>query len=100
MPAESGIGCGKLPDRFGREAHQRIVAHPMIAALEFEDLVALREGAGGAHRVEVGLRPGADKAHLLGARHGIDNGLRQLDPVPVVGEECRALRDQPPGQRR
>src|ERR1700737_2860226 len=89
IPAESGIGCGKLPLR--RQAHQRIVAHAVKAALEFEDLVALAKRPSGAHRIEVRLGAGGDEAHLLGAGHGLDDGLGELDPPAVVGEEGRAL---------
>ncbi len=65
----------------------------MIAALEFEDLVAPGEGARGAHRVEIGLAARRDEAHLLGARHRIDDRLGQFDAEPVVGEEGRAAGD-------
>src|SRR5262249_30256063 len=63
------------------------------AALEFEDLVALGIGAGGAHRVEVGLGAGRDKAHLLSARHRGDDRLGKFDTPAVVGEEGGALGD-------
>src|SRR5208282_5277467 len=59
----------------GGKAHQRIVAHAVIAALEFEDLVALAEGTGGAHRIKVRLGAGGDETHLLCARHRVDDGL-------------------------
>jgi hypothetical protein len=55
MPAESGVGRGKVARPLGRQRHQRIVAHAVIAALELQDLVALAEGADGAHGVEIGL---------------------------------------------
>ena len=76
-----------------REALEARVAHPVVAALELEDLVAAPEGAGEAHRVGVRLGPRADEAHLLGARHRVGDRLRELDGVPVVGEEGRAELD-------
>ena len=100
LVAQAARDAGRIGDRLrkiarppGREAHQRVVAHAVIAALEFEDLVAFPERSSGAHRVEVRLGPGADKAHLLGAGHGGHDGLGQLDPEPVVGKEGRARRD-------
>ena len=65
----------------------------MIAALEFEDLVALAEGTGGAHRIEICLGAGGYETHLLGARHCFDDGLGELDPPPVVSKEGGALGD-------
>ena len=64
----------------------------MIAALELQDLVALAEGAGGPHGVEIGLGAGADEAHLLGAGHGVADRLGERDAVAVVAEEGRAER--------
>ena len=65
----------------------------MVAALEFEDLVPLAEGAGGAHRVEIGLRAGRYETHLLGARHGGDDLAGELDPPAVIGKERRSQGD-------
>ena len=65
----------------------------MIAALEFEDLVAPGVRARRPHRVEVGFRPAGDEAHLLCAGHRLDDRLGQLDALPVVGEEGGALLD-------
>ena len=64
----------------------------MIAALELQDLVALAEGARGAHGVEIGLGAGADEAHLVGAGYGVADRLGERDTVAVVAEEGRAER--------
>ena len=92
MPAESGDGPRKVAGPLGRERHQRVVAHAVIAALELQDLVALAEGARGAHGVEIGLGAGADEAHLVGAGHGVADRLGERDAVAVVAEEGRAER--------
>ena len=83
----------EIPGAFRCQRHQRIVAHAVIAALEFQDLVAPRKGACGAHRVEIGFGAGRHKAHLFGAGHRLDDRLGQFDPQPVVGEKRRALGD-------
>jgi len=41
--------------------------------------------------VEIRLRGGGRKAELLGARHGGDDRLGELDPPAIVGEEGGAL---------
>ena len=43
---------GKVAGPLGRQAHQPVVAHAVIAALELEDLVAARVGARQPHGVE------------------------------------------------
>jgi hypothetical protein len=50
-----------------------------------------RYARGGAHRVEIPLRGGGREAELLGARHGGDDRLGELDPPAIVGEEGGAL---------
>ena len=64
----------------------------MIAALEFQDLVALLVGARQPHGVGVRFGAGAHETHLLGARHRIDDLGRKLDAIGIVGEERGALR--------
>ena len=76
-----------------REAHEAVVAHAVIAALEFQDLVALHVGAGDAHRVKVGLGARRHESHLLGARHRRDDLLGEPDAMRIVDEERRAERD-------
>jgi hypothetical protein len=87
MPGESGTACGEIAGAFRRQAHQAVVAHAVIAALELEDLVAAAERAGDAHGIGVRLGAAADEAHLLRAGHRIDDRRGQPDAVLVVGEE-------------
>ena len=82
---------GEVAGPLGRQAHEPVVAHAVVAALEFEDLVAPGVGAREPHGVGVGLRAGADEAHLLGARHRVDDLGGEADAVGVVGEERGAL---------
>src|SRR6187200_1073075 len=56
---------GKVAGPLGRQAHETVVAHAVITALELEYLVAARMGARQPHGVGVSLRAGADEAHLL-----------------------------------
>ena len=76
-----------------RETHEAVVAHTVIAALEFENLVALLVGAREPHGVEIGFRAGADEAYLLGTRHRVHDFRREPDPVLVIGEKGGALRE-------
>jgi hypothetical protein len=69
-------------------------------ALELQDAVAPAEGAGKAHRIEIGLRAAADEAHLLGAGHGLHDGGGEPDAQRVVREEGRALRQLRRDRRR
>ena len=71
----------------GREAHQRIVVHAVIAALELEDLRAPARGAHRPHRVEGGFRAAAREAHLLRARHRLADRLGEQDSGGAVREE-------------
>ena len=84
----------RLRERRGsrrREAHQRVVVHPVKAALELDDLVAFGEGSGDLEGVVGRLGARADEADLLRARDGLDDALRQFDGVGVLREERRAL---------
>ena len=71
---------------FRCQAHQAVVAHAVIAALELQDLVAAAERAGDAHGVGVGLGAAADEAHLLGAGHRIDDGGGQRMPCSLLAK--------------
>src|SRR5688572_14322928 len=74
----------------GRERHQGVIAHAMIAALELEDLVALAKGTDGPHGVEIGFRARTDETHLIRTGDDLADHLGELDPVAIVGEEGRA----------
>ena len=63
----------------------------VVAALELQYLLALAECAADLERVVGGLGAAADEAHLLGARHGLDDALGEFDGVGVLGEERGAL---------
>jgi hypothetical protein len=63
----------------------------VIAAFELQDLRLAGIGAGQADGVHVRLASRRDKAHLLAARHGIDDGLGQFDAFCIVGEKRHAL---------
>src|SRR3712207_7563816 len=69
------------------QAHQPVVAHPVIAALELHYLVAPAEGAREPHGVGVGLRAAGAEPHLLRAGHRAHDLGCELDAVLVVGEE-------------
>src|SRR6185369_14125396 len=56
-----------------------------------QDLVALGVGACEPHGVEVGFRPRAHEAHLLGAGHRVHDLGGEADTPGVVGEERSAL---------
>ena len=71
----------------GRQTHQRIVVHAVIAALELQDFRPSAECAHRPHRVERRLRAAAREAHLLGAWHRFANRFGQQDSGAAVGEE-------------
>ena len=71
-------------------AHHRVVVHPVIRALELEDLVALAVDARQTHREEGGLAAAAVEAHHFGARDVLDDLLAELHGVLVDDEVRRA----------
>ena len=74
-------------------AHQRVIVHAVVAALELQYLVALAIGAGGAERVECRFRAAAGEAHLVGAGDRVHKLLGKQYSLVVVGEEGRAFRN-------
>ena len=77
----------EIADALGREAHEPVVAHAVVAALKFQDLIAVAKSAGQPHGVEVRLRAGAHEPHLFGARHRFHDFGGQTYPIFVVGKE-------------
>ena len=76
-----------------RQAHLGFGGHAVIAAFEFEDLVATGIGAGQADGIHVCLATGGDIAHLFGAGDGATDFLGQFHAGGVVGKESHALVD-------
>ena len=84
---------GEVGEPPRRQAHEAIVAHAVIAALELQDLVTLHVGARDAHRVEIGFRARRNEPHLLRAGYRRDDLLGELDAVRIVDEERGAVRE-------
>src|SRR6266542_1632572 len=61
----------------GANAHEGIVVSAVEAALEFQDLVSLAEGARQPQREERRLTPRRAEAHLLGTGHRLAEQLRE-----------------------
>ncbi len=105
-------GCRRCPARgsgYGRLGrHPPVPDHGVVveavpAALELQDLLAAREGPGHAAGEHRGLGPGGDEAHLLRARDGVDDRLRQADRrlgEPVEGRPSHDLLLDRPDHRR
>ena len=65
----------------------------MVAAFEFQDLVAAAIGAGGAERVEGCLSAAAAEANHIAAGDGANKLFGEQDSLVVVGEEGCAFLD-------
>ena len=65
--------------------------HAVVSALELQNLVALTVGAGSAKGVEGCLGAAAGETNLVRAGDGVNNLLRKLNGLIVVGEEGRAF---------
>ena len=88
-----GLGAVAAPP--GREAHQGVVVHAVVAALELQDLRAPAERAHRPHREERGLGAAAREADLVRARDRLANRLGQQDAGLAVGEEGGAVLELP-----
>ena len=86
-----GHGLREIHPAQGGQRHLCLGAHPVIAALEFHDLVAPGEGAGEAHGIHVSLAARGDIAQLLRTGHGAADLFGQFDAGGVVGEEGHAF---------
>ena len=80
----------QVDEAFGCQAHQGVVAHAVVAALEFQDQFALAVGACQAHGVHIGFGAGRNEAYLLRRRQGRDDILGECDAAAVIGEKSRA----------
>ena len=89
--AAVGLGQRELQRGAGRNAHQRIVAAAVVAALELQHLFLAGVGAGDAHGLEAGVGAAGGETHLVGAGDGLDQRLGQHNGLVVVGEEGAAL---------
>src|SRR5262249_4097958 len=64
-------------------AHHGIVMAAMKGAFKLEDFVTTTKGASDAQGKKRRLSARGRKADLFGTRHGVDNGLSQLDGLFV-----------------
>ena len=98
---EQRVGCrGARDARAGRHAerrqarpglHEKLIAVPVIAALELDDLLAPRVRARHAHGAHRRFGAGADEAHHLERRHHLPHELAELHFELGRRAEARAL---------